>query len=45
MNCGCWEEKFGTVAVLRHHGSVMAISETGFAASWALNSRWPEHLG
>jgi len=45
MNCGSWERQFGAVIVFRHYGSVLAVSETGFAAFWALNSRWPEHLG
>ena len=45
IHCGSWEEQLGAVAVFRHYGSVLALSETGFAAFWALNSRWPEHLG
>lgn len=42
MNCGSWEKHFGPVAALGHLSSV---SDSGFAASWALNLRWPEHLG
>lgn len=39
VSCGSWEKQFGAVAVFRHYGSLLAISETNFAAFWVLNSR------